>query len=852
MAKKSLPLFLAVLFFIPFSYANAEDIKPDFIVSAINVTPENPKVGENVVIEVVYNNVGGIFAGADFNGLINFGQRDGKFKFKNDNAIPTTNRAYPSASSPWETGSLFKEVYEGQFLSAAQMLLIVEPDSLRKIAEINDENNLLTKTITVGSAPLTVTITEMYNMTETGVAIGWQTSEPTTGQVDYNLDGNFGAFQIAQDQSNEKRTSYLVQLNDLKPNTKYYFRIDSWTSLPDRPGVPDKRVISPVQTFTTKAPVVDPASIDSRIIQTGSTSVTFRVTGSSPFTRGGMFYDTTSLTQKNNGFLGLLAQGTLESSNTFVVTLPGLTPQTEYTYKPFVVINDRTGYGNVSTFTTLSNATTEQPTITNVHVTDITGTSATITWDTDLASNSGVTYFYPENGKQKNQWWNWDARNNYTQTHHVVVLTDLLPSTTYYYEVGSQFRDSTRVAWSETKSFATPIIGATQHVVVTNLRVADVTRTSATITWNTNVPAETNLQYGKTPPKTDSTVLGSAETEANDSVPKTSHRVQLDNLTPNIPYYYRVTYFELGKATRTAGDTRTFITGGAVVTTPAVLPADRIETQPIVTPRPEKIIPSATQATPDRQITVITENAKRLNNEQFDTILSELRELRNVVKEQQTELKYLRSLKEDVASLGQKVESAITNFVTYGVDENTKKLGEGERAAVLHSYKQAFDKLPETDADFADAIKIASGRFPSQKSADAEAKAKAHFKKIYKRDPINDNPNDIAAVTVMAYGLRQKAENRNLNSERTGIITFSRIYGKAPTTTEEWNVMQAITYSGATRKPRDVDSDGDGLSDKREKELGTDSNDADTDGDGYKDGEEVANGYNPLDSAPTE
>jgi hypothetical protein len=62
-----------------------------------------------------------------------------------------------------------------------------------------------------------------------------------------------------------------------------------------------------------------------------------------------------------------------------------------------------------------------------------------------------------------------------------------------------------------------------------------------------------------------------------------------------------------------------------------------------------------------------------------------------------------------------------------------------------------------------------------------------------------DNPNDNAAVTVMSYGLRQRAENRNLDSERNGIKIFSGIYKHTPSTTDEWNIMQAITYSGASR-----------------------------------------------------
>jgi len=245
----------------------------------------------------------------------------------------------------------------------------------------------------------------------------------------------------------------------------------------------------------------------------------------------------------------------------------------------------------------------------------------------------------------------------------------------------------------------------------------------------------------------------------------------------------------------------------------------------------------------DTQISQINNNAKLLKEDKLDQILSELQELRNIVKEQETQIKYLAVLKKDVQALSEKVESAINNFITYGVDDNTKKLGAGERAAVIHSFKSAFKKLPETEEELADAIKIANGRWPSLRSEEAEKEAKEQFQKIYLKAANMDDPHDNAAITVMAYGLRQKAENRNLDSERAGIKIFQDIYGYHPGTTEDWNIMQAITYSGASRG---TDTDNDLLLDEREAELGTDPNNPDSDGDGYSDGIEVANGYNPL------
>jgi hypothetical protein len=239
----------------------------------------------------------------------------------------------------------------------------------------------------------------------------------------------------------------------------------------------------------------------------------------------------------------------------------------------------------------------------------------------------------------------------------------------------------------------------------------------------------------------------------------------------------------------------------------------------------------------------IYDRAKNLFQNNIEQILTEVKELRNMVKEQQNQIKYLTTLKKDVEILSANAEKALNNFITYGIDDNTKKLGEGERAAVIYSYKSAFSKLPETEGELSDMIKIASGRWPSVTNDEAEKKAKEQFQKIYKRIADMNNANDNAAVTVMAYGLRQKAENRNLASEKNGIKSFKYIYGHNPVTTDDWNIMQAITYSGASRG---IDTDGDLLIDTREAELGTDPKNKDTDGDGYLDGVEVANGFDPL------
>jgi len=138
----------------------------------------------------------------------------------------------------------------------------------------------------------------------------------------------------------------------------------------------------------------------------------------------------------------------------------------------------------------------------------------------------------------------------------------------------------------------------------------------------------------------------------------------------------------------------------------------------------------------------------------------------------------------------------ITNFITYGT-ATTKNMGAGERAGVLGSYKKAFGKLPTTESEWADAIKIANGRWPGETSSSAIASAKIEFKKVYKREANLSNQNDNAAISIIAYGLRPTA--RNTNSEKAAIITFKYVYGHNPVSSLAWDIVRAIAYSGAKR-----------------------------------------------------
>jgi len=158
--------------------------------------------------------------------------------------------------------------------------------------------------------------------------------------------------------------------------------------------------------------------------------------------------------------------------------------------------------------------------------------------------------------------------------------------------------------------------------------------------------------------------------------------------------------------------------------------------------------------------------------------------------------KYTKTLLNNLKDLPQTNIDAITNFIAYGTP-STQKLGEGERAGILNSYKSAFSKLPIQKKEWEDLLKIGNGRWPNERSQKAENRAKASFNTIYKREANMNQVNDNAAITVMAYGLRPS--QRNLNSEKIAISLFKKIFNYNPYKSTNWDAVRAIAYSGATR-----------------------------------------------------
>ena len=158
-----------------------------------------------------------------------------------------------------------------------------------------------------------------------------------------------------------------------------------------------------------------------------------------------------------------------------------------------------------------------------------------------------------------------------------------------------------------------------------------------------------------------------------------------------------------------------------------------------------------------------------------DKLLDYLGKTRNTVLEAKVAQDYGKNLV---------LDKAATNFITYGT-KSTDKLGLGERAGVLRSYQYAFGKLPQTAADWQDAVNIATNQLPIKRNIKVEQEARAVVRKIVGRI-------DNQSVLAIAYGLRP--EVRDIKREQVELGRFGRIFGKMPSSVFDWNVFRELVY----------------------------------------------------------
>ncbi len=225
---------------------------------------------------------------------------------------------------------------------------------------------------------------------------------------------------------------------------------------------------------------------------------------------------------------GVTGSGAFVTSHS--VTLTGLTDDSTYHYQ--VRSTDDDGNPAATGDLTFTTATvpppdTTPPVISNVQVSAITTSSATITWQTDEAADSAVAYG-PTSAYEDGV-----VGSGAFVTSHSVTLTGLTDDSTYHYQVRSTDDDGNPAATGDL-TFTTAIIPPpdTTPPVISNIQVTSITASGATITWQTDEPADSAVAHGTTTAYENGSVSNASLV--------TSHAIALTGLGSATTYHFQI------------------------------------------------------------------------------------------------------------------------------------------------------------------------------------------------------------------------------------------------------------------------------------------------------------------------
>jgi hypothetical protein len=153
-----------------------------------------------------------------------------------------------------------------------------------------------------------------------------------------------------------------------------------------------------------------------------------------------------------------------------------------------------------------------------VQVTGITNNAATVTWTTDVPASSRVEYG-PTAG-----YGSLSPLHPGPTTSHSVTLTGLSAKTLYHFRVISANGDGSNASGDFTFSTSGP-------PTISSVAAAP-TATTATITWTTDTPSNSQVLYGPT--------AGYGSQSTLDPSNVTSHSVTITGLTPETLYHFKV------------------------------------------------------------------------------------------------------------------------------------------------------------------------------------------------------------------------------------------------------------------------------------------------------------------------
>jgi len=444
-----------------------------------------------------------------------------------DSCVPAGYNWWGDANYASNSGYYDDPGYRGDFL--ASQLASVKTQLACLDDRIHAAAQPVARTFSIrlssnGDATAPVISAAASSVTPDAATVSWTTDENADSALSY---GTVSGAYTSSTSTAALAMSHSLNVSGLTASTTYYYVVTS-------ADIFGNTATSSEQTFVT-APALDviPPVISS--VDATSTDTTAVIT-----------WTTDEDASSAINFGTDPGYGSASSSAGFgtdhSIALAGLNPSTAYHFQ--VISTDLAG--NSATSSDMVFTTPAAPDITAPVVTSISAStayaSATISWNTDEGSDSSVLLG--------------TASGSYTistsspvlTNSHLIDLAGLSASTTYYYVVSSTDA-SGNTATSSEQTFATPIAPDTTAPAI-SLIASSTGETTATITWTTDEAASSTVEYGA------SDSYGTAS--SSDSF-GTSHSIILTGLSSGTVYHFRVSSSDTSGNLSTSSDS-TFTT----------------------------------------------------------------------------------------------------------------------------------------------------------------------------------------------------------------------------------------------------------------------------------------------------
>jgi hypothetical protein len=368
--------------------------------------------------------------------------------------------------------------------------------------------------VTVSNTGPVISGVSVSALTATSATVNWTTNQASDSQVDYGLTTLYGS-STALDTS--LVTSHSQGITGLLPATLYHYRVRSQNSLGQ------ERISADFVLNTVGAPII------SGVGASATTATTATIVW------------TTNQASDSQIDYGLTtAYGSSTALNTAMVTshsqtLTGLTSNQTYNYR----VRSTNSFGLTTVSGNFTVVPVAPPVISGVGSSNITGNTATISWTTDLASDTQIEY------GTTTSYGSSTALNTAMVTSHSQNVGGLSTGTLYHYRVKSRNAQG-GLATSGDFTFTTASPAA-----ISGISASAITGTTVTISWTTNQASDSQVDYGTTAAYGTSTPI--------DGAMVTSHSLGLSNLSPGTLYHYRVRSRNAAGLLATSGD-QTFTT----------------------------------------------------------------------------------------------------------------------------------------------------------------------------------------------------------------------------------------------------------------------------------------------------